>query len=201
MARLKHINTHCKVSSIAVEIVTTQKGGEALIWQECKFTLNHKMANGKKYWRCAKRICPARITTEGNEVLQQTNGHSHPVDGVEAEVERVKHNLRNRAREEVTPIPTIYNDALVDIATQVEDEAVPAGLPTFPSLKSSMYRSMSTSIPSLKMAVHKGAFMSLFTRQSGGQRVSPSQDSEDAQQQFSRAHPRSIKVFLPAFYS
>ena len=51
-------------------------------------------------------------------------------------MERVKHELRKRAREEVTPIPTIYNDALVDIATQVEDEAVAAQLPTFPSLKS-----------------------------------------------------------------
>ena len=61
----------------------------------CKFTLNRKMANGKKYWRCAKRICLARITTEGNEVLQQTNGHNHPVDGVEAEVERVEEARRS----------------------------------------------------------------------------------------------------------
>ena len=56
---------------MAMEIITTQKGGEALIWQGCKFTFNRKMVNGKKYWKCAKRICPARITTEGNEVLQQ----------------------------------------------------------------------------------------------------------------------------------
>ena len=137
---------------MAMEIITTQKGGEALIWQGCKFTLNRKMVNGKKYWRCAKRICPARITTEGNEVLQQTNGHNHPVDGVEAEVERVKHGLRKRAREEVTPIPAIYNDALVDIATQVEDEAVAARLPTFPSLKSSMYRSRRSRLPPLPMS-------------------------------------------------
>ena len=41
----------------------------------------------------------------------------HGIDGVETQVERVKHNLRKRAREEVTPIPSIYNDALVDIAT------------------------------------------------------------------------------------
>ena len=41
---------------MAMEIITTQKGGEALIWQGCKFTLNRKMVNGKKYWRCAKRI-------------------------------------------------------------------------------------------------------------------------------------------------
>ena len=74
---------------MAMEIITTQKGGETLIWQGCKFTLNRKVVNGKKYWRCAKRICPARITTEGNEVLQQTNGHNHPVDGVERE-EKIK---------------------------------------------------------------------------------------------------------------
>ena len=58
----------------------------------------------------------------------------------------------------------------------------------------------STTIPSWKMAAHEGAFMSLFTRQSGGQRVFPSQDNEDTQQQFSRNRPRSINAFLPPFY-
>ena len=58
----------------------------------------------------------------------------------------------------------------------------------------------STTIPSRKVAAHEGAFMSLFTRQSGGHRVVPSQDSEDTQQQFSRARPHSIKAFLPPFY-
>ena len=91
-----------------MEIIKTQKG-EALIWQGSKFTLNRTMAGGKKYWRYGKRTCTARVTTEGGEVLQQTNGHNHPVDGVEAQVERVKHKLRKRARE-VTPIPSIYNE-------------------------------------------------------------------------------------------
>ena len=122
-----------------MEIITTQKGGEALIWQGYKFTLNRTMANGKKYWRCSKRSCQARLTSEGVEVAQQTNGHNHAIDGVEAQVERVKHNLRKRAREEVTPIPSIYNDALVDIATNSEEnEALAGRLPTFPSLKSSL---------------------------------------------------------------
>ena len=47
------------------------------------------------------------------------------------------------------------------------------------------------------MAVHKAAFMSLFMRQSGGQRVLPSQDNSKDTQQFSRARLRSIKPFLP----
>ena len=63
-------------------------------------------------------------------------------------MERVKHELRERAREEVTPIPAIYNDALVDIATQVE---VAARLPTFPS-QSSMYRSRRSRQPTLPMS-------------------------------------------------
>ena len=58
----------------------------------------------------------------------------------------------------------------------------------------------STTIPSRKITVHEGAFMSFFTRQSGGQRVVPNQDSEDTQQQFSHACPCSIKAFLLPFY-
>ena len=50
----------------------------------------------------------------------------------------------------------------------------------------------SMTIPSRKMAAHEGAFMSFFTRQSGGQRVLPSQDNEDTQQQFSRAQLKSF---------
>ena len=45
-------------------------------------------------------------------------------------MEIVKHNLRKRAREEVTPIPSIYNNALVDIATNSEEnEALAGSLP------------------------------------------------------------------------
>ena len=80
-----------------MEFLTTQKGEESLIWLGCKFILNHKMANVKRYWRCGKKSCQARITTEGDEVLQQTNGHNHPEDGVQAKVERVKHGLRKQA--------------------------------------------------------------------------------------------------------
>ena len=137
-----------------MEIITTQKGGEALIWQGYKFTLNRTMANGNKYWRCSKRSCLARLTSDGDEVTQQTNGYNHAIDGVEAQVERVKHNLRKQAREEVTPIQSIYNDALVDIATNSEEnEALAGSLPTFLSLKSSLYQSRRSRLPPLPQSL------------------------------------------------
>ena len=83
-------------------------------------------------------------------MTQQTNGHNHAVDGVEAQVEIVKHNLRKRAREEVTPIPSIYNNALVDIATNSEEnEALAGSLPTLPSLTFLLYWSHRSRLPRL----------------------------------------------------
>ena len=36
------------------------------------------------------------FTPEENEVTQQANSHKHPVDGVDAQIERVKSGLRKR---------------------------------------------------------------------------------------------------------
>ena len=58
----------------------------------------------------------------------------------------------------------------------------------------------SATIPSRKIAAHKGAFMSLFTRQSGGQRVSPSQNSEDTHQQSVSNLVVLAHVQLKSFY-
>ena len=63
-------------------------------------------------------------------------------------MERVKHKLRKRAREEVTPTPNIYNDVLVDIAANSEEgESLAGRLPTFPSLKSRSRRSRLPPLP------------------------------------------------------
>lgn len=132
-----------------MEFITTQKGAQSLLWEGSRFTINRKMANGTIYWRCSKRSCPARITTDGEQLLQQTNGHNHPVDPVELRVEEIKSKLRKRAREEVVPIPAIYNDALVELSTQQDCASVAANLPTFTSVKSSMYRSRRSRLPTL----------------------------------------------------
>jgi len=47
------------------------------------------------------------------DMLQQTNGHNHAVNPATTRVEEIKSKLRNRAREEVSPVPTLYNEGLV----------------------------------------------------------------------------------------
>ena len=60
---------------------------------------------------------PLRVTN----FFRKKNGHNHPV---EVHVEKIKSKLRKRAREEVVPIPAIYNDALVELSTQQDHSSV-----------------------------------------------------------------------------
>ena len=64
-----------------------------------------------------KRSCAARITTLGADILQQTNGHNHAVNPTTTRLDEIKSKLGKRAREEVTPVPTLYNEALVELST------------------------------------------------------------------------------------
>ena len=49
------------------------------------------------YWRHAKRTSPARITTEGNDLKQQTAPHNHAVDVVDTQVKAIQSDIRKRA--------------------------------------------------------------------------------------------------------
>ena len=49
------------------------------------------------YWRQAKRTSPARITTEGNELKQQTAPHNHAVDVMDTQVKAIQSDIRKRA--------------------------------------------------------------------------------------------------------
>ena len=126
--------------SSIMKFITTQKGEPALIFNGSHFTLNRKMDTGVIYWRCVKRTCPARITTQDEELLQQTAGHNHPVDAVDCEVQAIRSQMRKRAREEITPIPAIYNEQLISLNTHPERNSIAPKLPNFTSLKSSLYR-------------------------------------------------------------
>jgi len=69
----------------------------------------------RNFTRCTKRTSPVRITTEGNDLKQQTAPHNHAVDVVDTQVKAVQSDMRKRAREEITPVPAIYDDHLIKL--------------------------------------------------------------------------------------
>ena len=66
-----------------------------------------------------KRTCRARITTEGNDLKQQTAGDSE------------RHEKKSQGRNHNSA--SIYNDHLIHLSTVT--------VPTFTTMKSSLYRS------------------------------------------------------------
>ena len=154
-----------------MEFITNQKGNKSLLWNGSRFIVNRKMDNGTIYWRCCKRSCTARVTTQGSELLAQTNGHNHPIDSTETRVEEIKGNLRKRAREELTPVPRIYNEALIELSTQEDRDSVAAQLSMFSSLKASLYRSRRKRFPPLPKTREEIEIDDEFTYSLNGDRL------------------------------
>ena len=107
------------------------------------------MNTGVTYWRCVKRTCPARITTKDEEFLQQTAGCNHPVDAVDCEVQAIRSQVRKRACEEVTPVTAIDNEQLISLNNHPKRNSIAPKLPSFTSLKSSLYGNQHSRQPPL----------------------------------------------------
>ena len=85
--------TSCIIHLLNYGVCNQPKRWSIFLWNGSRFTLNRMMANGTMYWRCSRCSCPTWITTQGDELLQQTNGHNHAVDPTESRMEQIKSNL------------------------------------------------------------------------------------------------------------
>ena len=55
-------------------------------------------------------------------------------------LEKVKEKMKKKAQEETTPIPKIYHEVLQEVAQSESHEAIALILPTYGSMKLSLYR-------------------------------------------------------------
>ena len=66
----------------------------------------------------------------------------HAVNPATTRVKEINSKLSKRAREEMTPAPTLYNEALVEISTQPDcSDRCSSNFISYSSFKSSIYRS------------------------------------------------------------
>ena len=94
---------------------------------------------------------PSQISYD--ELVSCNNKHSHPPNSAEIAVELVKEKMKKRANGETTRIPQIYYQALQEVAQHEHRKNVAAILPTFSSVKSSLYRKRHERLPPLPHSV------------------------------------------------
>ncbi|CAF3350190.1 unnamed protein product [Rotaria sp. Silwood2] len=96
--------------SRTLSFIFSQKGKPLLVMDNFVFKLN-KTTNTKKYYRCENPECTMTLHTDINDVLIGTKGdHSHLFEPEQIEIRKLKHVIKERAKNETTPVPKIYDE-------------------------------------------------------------------------------------------
>ncbi len=70
------------------------------------------------------------MTDCSDQLVSCNQKHTHPPATAETALEKVKENMKKRAKEETTPIPTIYHEAVQEVAQSESHETIAPVLPT-----------------------------------------------------------------------
>ena len=113
-----------------------------------------KNINGERiYWRCTVKDCPATINTRNNMPTGfGRRPHNHPSNQANIYAKQIINTMRNRAKSEAEPLPKLYDEDICKLRTQDwndDTKNTDEQLPTFPSVKSSLYRARRKVTPKL----------------------------------------------------
>ncbi|CAF2658677.1 unnamed protein product [Rotaria sp. Silwood2] len=99
-----------QAKSPAISFINSNKGKPLLVVDDYTFKLN-KATTTTKYWICIINGCAAKVHTDSNNRLMKTVGnHSHLPEKEKLEVREVREKIKQRAKNETTPIPRIYDE-------------------------------------------------------------------------------------------
>ncbi len=108
---------------------------------EChQYTLNRRGRDGQTYWRCVDRSCLGRATTDENDqVIAENQRHDHPPESAQAAVAKVVDKMKQRAKNEATPVNTIYRETLQEISQPVTTRSLEESGPKRHVVKTSFW--------------------------------------------------------------
>ena len=115
--------------------------------------INRRGRDGTTYWRCTRSRnshCTGTITTTVDGSLESIKDtHNHPPNQAEVEVKKIVSKLKDKSKENIRPVPQLYQEEIQRVATLANCDAVAAQLPTISAIKSTLYRQRRKLIPPL----------------------------------------------------
>lgn len=121
------------------EFVQTSKGREMLLYSGYQHHLKRRNKNGSKYWGCVNRNkCSGSLTTANNKIVYKNKQHTCIPDKTKMEVLKCLDKCKKRAREELIPIPMIFNEEF----SELKDSGLVlvTKVPLFSTKKNTLYR-------------------------------------------------------------
>lgn len=130
--------------------MATQRGGIALLYEGHRYNKVRDGKEGTVYWRCARdRQCPGRAVTVYSRIKKANNKHNHPPDAWRNKVDQVVSDLKLRAQDDATTLPTLFTETLKYLASSHQVAALASVVPTFPNFKSTICKPRHQLVPSL----------------------------------------------------
>ena len=102
--------------------------------------VNRRGRDGTTYWRCTRSLnshCSESITTGPDEdIVTIKDTHNHPRDQGEVEVKKIVCELKRKSKEQLRPVPQLYQEEVQKVALLPNCDQVAAKLPTLGAVKS-----------------------------------------------------------------
>lgn len=127
----------------------TTRGGKHLTWNGYTCRQNNKIETWLS-WKCTQRNCKATICTRDDTASKIGQPHNHLPHRAAVEERRILGTIRNRARDELTHLPSISDEEITklrDAPWDAQSRKFAPNLPTFHTVKSSLYRSRQKMLP------------------------------------------------------
>ena len=134
-----------------MEFISTNRGARALVYEGYKYQINRRGLDGRIFWRCSKsRTCSGTLTTLNGEIISnRADQHSHPADDSEISACKTLETIKTTIRESIDPVPSIYQRSMIEISARYDRDAIAAHFPSFPTIKSALYRIRRQRLPPL----------------------------------------------------
>ncbi|VDI54109.1 Hypothetical predicted protein [Mytilus galloprovincialis] len=157
-------------AQLQVKSNTNRLGNKNLVHSGFKFQAKNKRGI-RTYWKCSTANCPVTINTLNNIPTKVSANHNHGSDHMQLKVDDVLQRMKVRCTNELTPIPTIYEEELVKLRTDDWNDDIQElveNIPTFPSCKNTMYNKRKKNLPVLPNTVDQINIDGIWSRTTKG---------------------------------
>jgi len=171
-------------AQLQIDFLENGRGGHYLLHAGYKYSIQ-KRRNDRVYWRCVLRQCAATLITLNSILVSLGQNHNHPTDTVSLAADAFINNVKKRCREEVSPIPTIFDEELGKLRSREYDDDVGdmiRKIPTFESCRAALYRTRSKVIPRLPATQQDINLEGSWTETPAGERFLLCDDTNDQNQ-------------------
>ncbi|CAG2215508.1 unnamed protein product [Mytilus edulis] len=142
-------------AQLDIKFTTNRLGNQNLVHNNYKFQIKSRRGD-RCYWKCSTRNCPATVNTHNNIPTKVDANHNHPSDRMQLRVDDVLQRMKSRCKDELTAIPTIYEEELVKLRDREwndDTHQLVEHIPTFYSCKDQLYNERHKLIPALPTTV------------------------------------------------